>query len=248
MSTYEIYFFGLICHVSPDRNSPMKKSHATIVKAKKHGAMIAIDGGAGAALTSHGISFSANATYIDVSQDAYDHLPHLKPPLIYAGTPDLKSEVKQKKPHNNVLTYVDYPDSTAAKILQVAHMYAYQAKYSTANVPVMDLCLARLLVLSVEQAGPLTVDYGSGPVPITNWALIFNSATKKSAKDFKSYKNITDATGICDVGEDPTHNCLNTVTEYGNYREAVKKCIEDLAVRNILLDSTDLECANSHWP
>ncbi|MEA2163493.1 MAG: hypothetical protein QOK37_1620 [Thermoanaerobaculia bacterium] len=248
MSTYEIYFFGLICHVSPDRNSPMKKSHATIVKAKKHGAMIAIDGGASAALTSKEISFSANATYIDASQDASDHLPHLKPPLIYAGTPDLKPEVKQKKPHKNVLTYVHYPDSTSAKILQIAHMYAYQAKYSTANVPVMDLCLARLLVLSVEQASPLTVDYGSGAVPITKWALIFNSATKKSAKDFKSYKDITDASGICDVGEDSTHNCLNTVTEYGLYKEDVKKYIDDLATKKLVLDSTDLECANSHWP
>lgn len=248
MPVYEIYFFGLICHVSPDRNHPKLKSHATIVKAKKHGANIVIDGGAPAALTNHPVSFSVNATSIDVSQDAIDHLPHLSPPIIFSGTPDLKAVVKQKKPHKNVITYLSYPDSTSSKELRIADMYTCLAKYSTARVPVLDICLARLLVLSVEQPGPLSVDFGNGAVSINSWALIFNSANALSIKDFKSYKDITDASDICDLNEDCGVDCSNAVTVYGNYRDEVIQYIDSLASALVVFDSTDLECANSHWP
>jgi hypothetical protein len=248
MPIYEIYFFGLICHVSPDRNSPMRKSHATIVRAKKHGASIAIDGGVSARLTKHEVSFSANAAYIDISQDSFDHLPHLSPPWIFSGTPDLKSAVKQKKSHTKVLTYINYPDSTSSKTLQIADMYKWKAKYTTANIPLgVDRCLARLLVLSVEQPGPLTVDLGKGPIAINSWALFYNSSRAASVKDFKSYKDITDAGGICDVSEDAV-DCTGSVNLYGNYRAAVLAYIKDLADKHIIVDATDLECANSHWP
>ena len=46
MAKFEVYFLGLICHVSPNSTDLSRKAHAAMVKAANHRTRISIDGGA----------------------------------------------------------------------------------------------------------------------------------------------------------------------------------------------------------
>jgi hypothetical protein len=247
MAKFDIYFFGLICHVGPD-NDRFTKTHAALVQATNHGASIVIDGAAPSPVTK-GIAFNPASKVIGVSQDVNDCLPHLHD-LISGGSIDLDGNVKGELSQANVVGYVDYPASTTSTEFQVSALYNSAVRYKLAAEP-HDRdrrCAAKLILLQVEQPA-LSVSIDGGPnQAVQSWVLIYNSAHGATVKDFKSYLGITKATSICDPYPDNTVNCSGVTPITTGTTQTVLDLIKVLVAEGKLLDADDIECTNSHWP
>lgn len=232
---------GLVCHVGPD-GDPKSKTHAVLVQSTAHTADISVNaryrtdptlGDFTASLhPGDDISFAGSdlGSGAASTTTAFDQLvPSLLPVLEDANPAnrDLETDVKGRKPHSHVRTYVTYYPGTLDAVGPLEFMLRLE---TSAGVLIKEVCVADESRLTCQNTAPvtLTVKHRGGQ-PDTVVDLVADAVVlirNRGKKHFQRYREITRASGIA-------------ATSRGGACQAVKKARGGPA---------DPECTNSSWP
>jgi hypothetical protein len=146
-----IYFFGLICHISPDENDPDVKTHAAVVSARDHTPMIwgFRDGKLDVSNLSSDV-FVQGGGFAVVEQSFRSAVPGLRR---MSGGGELATPVQHGNPHDGgVHAYVHFPGRGR---LHASELYPLSAVYGS-----IEMCVAKVTRLELFDSVSPIPGYG----------------------------------------------------------------------------------------
>lgn len=243
----DIYFFGLICHVSPDENQPRRKTHATIVNAKDHTAMIwGFKDGKIRMEPLRADVFTPAGSETETS-DIFDAMvPSLKR---ISGNGKVNGNVQHGNPHPNaVLAYVHYP---VGGILHVAEAYPNTARYGSD-----EMCVAKVTRLQVPDPIQSVPGY-KFTLDADHPVLIMNASRGEGTPGHKhneEYEKLLD-NGNVQPAFDGTHRCETDIERIPDWITGVitawastPDTVSRMGNGNLEPKTLRVECANTNWP
>lgn len=277
MAIFEVYFFGLICHVG---DKPDTKSRAVIIDAisTQHVPLIVINGVPHRLRKGDNISFGLPSGDVDTHADFNKYLPSLRDLIL--GEDDIREEIKSGTGDADVISYVHYPRGELA----VADLFPESAYYDFSGGASGrdDECVARLTYVQASTAETqLDVRYGNSVETVTanSWVLISNSSPANSDGHFFEYLRLTKGSDIASAHKGAKNCALSTTARYVNdvkhylkiqnaksfdaasiarAEARSKSSPPSLAVESnatptitkekVQTEATDIECSNTRFP
>jgi hypothetical protein len=269
MGVFEVYFFGLICHVS---DSDDTKSHAVIVDAAQHVPLIVVDDTPHRLRKGDNVRFSLPSGDVNTTPDFKKYVPGLQELIV--GIDDIREEIASGTTDSDTVGYVYYPIGD----LGVADLFSTSASYQIGEAEVRpDGCIARLTYVQVTTDKRVDVRYGNSVenVSANSWVLVSNSSPPNTSDHFFEYLRLTKGSDIgaprdgnqeCDLSDTPRYvEDVKRFLGIQNAKSFDKASVARAAARlermrskkvsgaetrqgDIETEATDVECTNSKWP